>query len=281
MWKPLTLGLTAVFWTVMMALLWRAEFGSGKPLGATVPAPLVFSKILTAPDSSTLEIRNGTNRIGYCRWRPDVGQELATGARMEENDDPVEGMVRQLAYYTLDVDGNVAIPDLPQRARFMFSVKLDTNRVWQEFMLRVTVRPDVYEISAKTSEQMLRVHVDAGADQLDRKIPFADLQDPRRLLTELGGPALPLMLGIVGAPAGTNASGAGLLRSFGIKWQAHNDALMLGRNNVRAYRLNATLLERYKATFYVSPVGELLRVELPNKIVLVNDALSPLQRSHD
>src|SRR4051812_3989513 len=106
MWKPAILGLTAVFWTVMMVLLWRAEFGSGKPVGASVPAAMVFDKILTAPDSSTMEIRHGTNRIGYCRWRPDVGQEFATGARVEENEDPLEGMVRNLAYYTLDVDGN-------------------------------------------------------------------------------------------------------------------------------------------------------------------------------
>jgi hypothetical protein len=47
---------------------------------------------------------------------------------------------------------------------------------------------------------------------------------------------------------------------------------------VRAYRLKATLLDRFHATFYVSPVGEILRVELPNKIVVVNDRVSVLRR---
>jgi hypothetical protein len=62
--KRIILGLTAAFWVVMMAMLWRAEFGSGRPVGASVPPSLVFDKILTAPDFSTLEIRRGTNRVG-------------------------------------------------------------------------------------------------------------------------------------------------------------------------------------------------------------------------
>lgn len=274
--KPLVIVPITLFWVFMMMLLWRAEFGNGKPPGATVPPQLVWDKILTAPDSSTLEIRHGTNRIGYCRWRADIGQEVATGAKMLDTPDVVEGMVPNLTSYTLDIDGNVSIPDVPQRARFVLNLTLDTNRVWKHFVARVTVRPDIYEISADSTQKLARIYVDAGADKFTREIPFSELQDPRKLLLEFGGPALPLMLGIVGPPKtdGTNAL------SLPIKWEAHNDALLLGRNNIRAYRLKATLLDRYRATFYVSPVGEILRVELPDKIHLVNDVVSGL-RAHD
>ncbi len=276
--KRFILAAVTVFWLVMMAQLWRMEFGSGKPMGANIPPQLVWEKILTAPDSSTLEIRHGTNRIGYCRWRADVGQEFATGAVMTDPSEAVEGMVRNLSSYTLDVDGNLSIPNLPQRARFVFNITLDTNRVWKHFLLRVTMRPDIYEISANSTQKLLRVYVDAGADQFTRNIPFADLQDPRKLLLEFGGPALPLMLGMMGPPPGSNTNAT---PSLPIKWEAHNDALLLGRNNVRAYRLKATLLERYKAVFYVSPVGEILRVDLPNKVHLVNDVLSVLHHTND
>jgi hypothetical protein len=274
--KPLILAAVSIFWVVMMALLWRMEFGRGKPVGARVPAQLVWDKILTAPDPSTLEIRYRTNRIGYCRWRADVGQELATGAMMVDSPEPVEGMVRNLTSYSLDVDGNVSIPDVPQRARFVFTLTLDTNRVWKHFVLRITVRPDIYEISADSTQKVMRVFVDAGAEKFTREIPFADLQDPRKLLFDLGGPAMPLLLGFLGPLPSADAKDA---PGLPLKWEAYNDALLLGRTPIRAYRLRATLLERYKATFYVSMVGEILRVELPEKVVLVNDVITGLRRA--
>ena len=39
------------------------------------------------------------------------------------------------------------------------------------------------------------------------------------------------------------------------------------------------LVDRYNVTLYVSPVGEILRAELPGQIVLVNDAISGLRRA--
>jgi hypothetical protein len=274
--KRLLIAAVTIFWIVMMSLLWWTEFGRGKPVGAKVPPHVVWQKILTAPDSSTLEIRHGTNRIGYCRWRADVGQELATGMVMSDSAEP-EGMVRNLTSYTLDIDGSVAIPDVPQRARFVFNITLDTNRVWQQFHLRVTLRPDVYEVSANATQNTVRVMVDAGADKFSRDIPFADFRDPRKLLLDVGGPALPLLLGVMGPlPSVNNNSNTVALP---IRWEAHNDAMMLGKNPIRAYRLKGTLLDRYSATFYVSMVGEILRVDFPQKVSLVNDIITGLRRS--
>ena len=47
----------------------------------------------------------------------------------------------------------------------------------------------------------------------------------------------------------------------------------MGRSSVRAYRLSTRLLDRWAAVLYASPVGEVMRIELPGDIVLVNDAL--------
>ena len=48
---------------------------------------------------------------------------------------------------------------------------------------------------------------------------------------------------------------------------------MVGRTELRVYRLEARLLGRYRAVLIVSPVGEILRVELPDDLVMVNEAL--------
>jgi hypothetical protein len=235
--------------------------------------------MLTAPDHSTLEIRHGTNRLGYCHWRPDIGQERATGVKLlDEEEDPIEGMVPRLAYYTLDLDGNVTIPGFPTRIRFSAGLKLNTNFVWETFETRVRLRPDVYEVFADAAEQAVRVHVDAGGDQFDRKFRFAQFRDPQMLLRELGGPMLPAMATALGFPLSTNNVSAAAL---GMRWEARHDSVIVGHNRVRAYRLHTKLLDRYKITLFISPVGEILRAELPNNIVLVHDQLAGLHNASD
>ncbi len=271
------LGLVTVFWMVMGVFLWRAEFGSRGQPGSIVPVAMVWQKILTAPDSSQLEIRHHTNRVGFCRWRPEVGQELATGVQLVE-DEPVEGMVQGLSHYTLDFDGNLTLPDFPTRVRFSASLNLDTNRAWQKFETELTIRPDVYAIKADAVRKTVDLHVDAGGDRIDRQLRFAELQNPQKLLHELGGPMFPAMVTAMGVPLTTNQLSPA---SLGWRWEARNDSLLIGRNRVRAYRLHTRLAGRYSVTVFVSPVGEILRAELPGQIILVNDAISGLRRSEN
>jgi hypothetical protein len=261
-----------VFWLAMSVWLWRAEFGARQP--GSIPASIVWHKILTAPDTSNLEIRHHTNVIGFCHWRPDVGQEFATGAHLDE--EPLEGMVRQLAYYSLDFEGNMTLPDIPTRARFSFILRLDTNHLWQTFAAHVSIRPDVYELSANAAAQTVHLRVDAGGDRLNRTFRFAEFQNPQKLLQDFGGPMFPAIVAAMGVPLSTNKFSA---TSLGLRWDARNDALLVGKNRVRVYRLQTKLFDRYRIAFFVSPVGELLRAEFPGNIVLVNDALAGLRDS--
>jgi len=178
------------------------EFGSQSATWQRA-ASIVWQKMLTAPDSSTLEIRYKTNSIGTCRWRADVGQELATGARLSD-DDSLEGMVQQLAYYSLDLEGNMTLPNFSTRVRFSFELRLDTNRMWQTFAAHVSMRPDVYELSANSAAQTVHLRVDAGADKLDRTFRFAEFQNPQKLLQEFGGPMFPAFAAALGVPLSTN-----------------------------------------------------------------------------
>src|ERR1041384_6708911 len=198
MWSRVTFLLITIFWLVMSALLWRAEFGR-KHLGSAVPAAMVWQKILTAPDPSTLTIRYQTNQIGHCQWRPAIGQEFATGTLLTDAE-PVEGMVKRLTHYSLDLDGHVSVPGFPVRARYSLDLRFDTNRNWQTFALQITVRHDVYAVRADAASQTVTLQVQAGADQIDRTFRFADFRQPQKLLLELGGPMLPAILGTMGLP---------------------------------------------------------------------------------
>lgn len=275
MWSRIAIVVTATFWIAMMTLLWRSEFGDRRPFGASVPVATVWNRILTAPDASTLEIRRGTNQIGQCQLRADIGQAVSSLA-YDEFDESLEGMISQVTYYRLDLDGTLFLPELSHRARFGFMIKLDTNRVWQEFLLNINFRPDIYELSGNAVEQRVRIHVDAGGDKFDRSFHLSELRNPQRILTEIGGPALPLLLGMMGA--GSTTTSTNLFDAIGMKWEAENDSLLMGRSSVRVFRISTTVLGRYHANLYVSPVGEVLRAELPNNIVLLNNSVPALRR---
>ena len=102
---------------------------------------------------------------------------------------------------------------------------------------------------------------------------FADLRNPEKMLRELGVSALPAVLATLGLPLPQARPSSVAL---GLKWDARNDRLKVGNNFIRVYRLEASLFDRYKAVLFVSPVGEILRVELPDEIVMTNDALTNL-----
>ena len=59
----------------------------------------------------------------------------------------------------------------------------------------------------------------------------------------------------------------------GVPWEACRDRLMIGREAVSAYRLQTRVLDR-PVVIYVSPLGEILRVELPGAITATLDEWS-------
>src|SRR5689334_14386509 len=90
--------LITVFWLVMMVLLWRSEYIGNRGLGASVPLEVVWQKILTAPDNSSLEISHHGQKIGYCRWATIVGDDLSE-LTAKADEAPPEGMVESLSSY--------------------------------------------------------------------------------------------------------------------------------------------------------------------------------------
>jgi hypothetical protein len=268
MFHRLFFPLVALFWATMNVLLWRAEFGRRGEVGSTVSAEVVWQKILTAPDDSTMEVRWNGKRVGYCRWVANVGEELATGKVSSEDNEP-EGMVKQLAGYTIDLEGNVLAGEVPSRVRFSAHAGFATNHLWREFRVRVALRPGVWEIETKAAEEQLRLKYDDGRGATwAHAFSYDELRNPRAMAEELGGPLAVALLN----PAVPLEQPKDL--SLGLRWEARNDWLKIGHTQVRVYRLQARLFDRYQAVVLVSRVGEIMQVELPNGLLLINEALT-------
>lgn len=272
--------LVSAFFITMNVLLWRAEFGGHHQFGSAIPAEAVWEKIVTAPDNSLLTIRHHGKKVGNCHWLPSVGQERFTGKTMSE-EPPPEGMIERPSGYNIDVNGNIFVDEF-SRLRFAVELHLSTNQTWREFNIRLTLRPSVWvwELRAVAATQSLRLRMDDGQEQSEKVFAFSDLQHPDKILKELGGPLLPAILGSMGISTSMPAVGPQRV-SLGIEWQSHYDRLKVGGELMRVIRLQTRLFDRFQAAIFVSPVGEILKVELPDQIVLINEALSNLSTEDD
>lgn len=266
-----------VFFLTMNVLLWRSEFraqGEGNP----VPLAAVWERILRAPDDSDLEIFHQKRKVGHLRWAANAGETSTTNAP-SANDDLQEGMVRKVSGYTIDIlDGRLDLGEDRKRVRFTMNTTFDTNHQWLTFNLQFIQRPAALDVNASATNQTVTVAYRQGEESVARTLTFAQLRDPARLLQELAGP-VPLGLltggllgGLGGGGAGTELATLPALQklSLGLQWDSRQDWLKVGSAKLRCYRLHTRLLEKHQAVIYISRVGEILRVELPDGYVLQN-----------
>lgn len=270
------LAITAFFLT-MNVLLWRSEFraqGEGTP----VPLAVVWERILRAPDDSDLEIFHQRKKIGHLRWAANAGESSTTNAP-SVNDDLQEGMVRKVAGYTIDIlDGRLDLGEDRKRIRFTMNTTFNTNHQWQTFNFQFNQRPATLDVNASATNETLTLAFRQGEDLVSRTLTFAQLRDPAKLLQEVAGPVpLGLLTGGLLGGLGTSGPGAELAAlpalqklSLGLQWDSRQDWLKVGSAKLRCYRLHTRLLEKHQAVIYVSRVGEILRVELPDGYVLQN-----------
>ena len=268
--RRLVFFILAAFWVTMMALLWRSEFGAHRSLGSLVPVRHVWEKILTAPDASALQISHRGTNIGFCRWSASVGQDASAALNLNEEAMP-DGLIETPANYKLDLEGNISLAELGARLGFDLNLTLDALQDWQEFHARVRQRPDLYEVDGIAADKALRLRASTAGGRYDRTWKFSELQNPQTLLREIGGPLLPGLLVAMGLPVSTNALPRA---SLGLTWEARQDWLQAGRTRLRIYRLQTKLLDRFRIRVCVSPVGEILRVELPGDVLLQHETLN-------
>jgi len=258
--------LTAAFWVLMNVLLWRAEFGPHDPAGSPVPVQLVWQKILTAPDSSSLGIVRDGKKIGFCNWVTSVGEEWA---ELNDANLPASGPGKPRSY-RLRLEGNAIVAEWTNRIRFEGTLKLAANGAWQDWGGRLSLRPVVCVIHASAADQTVQVRAQADGEYFERVFTFSELQNPGPLIGEFMGPLAGRLSDGMGLPLGLPDAG---VLARGMVWEARETTLRIGEAQVRVYRLQTRLLDRYPVTLMVSRVGEILRVELPGEVVLVNDQL--------
>jgi len=256
MFARLTFLGVAAFWLTMNFLLWRLEYGS-RGGDTEVPPQLVWRKVLTAPDASSLSVYEKGERMGYCEFSSGVGQQMAT---FDEGKPPPEGFSTH-AGYQLHMAGNVCLGDFTNRIKFEGRMRFNRFHEWDELNCRITSRTAVIEISSQATNQMVHVKMSSeGATLMQRDLSFADLQNPGTVVRLIAGNALGDFLGVLDSSEVMPGR-----EDHPIEWDARRTRAKIGGEAVPIYRLETSVLG-HPIVVDVSTLGEILRIDLPDDI---------------
>ena len=246
----------AAFWLSMNFLLWRAEYGSH---GGEMPVPvdLVWRKILTAPDSSSLTIYQNGRASGFCEFSTSVEQEMA---KLDENSLPPEGLATGIGYQ-IRLSGGTSLGSITNRVKFDGRLQFSSLSEWRELSLKISSHAVTVGIHSLATNKTVALEITSEGSTELRVFSFADLQNPDKLLGTFAG------------NSGTGFFGGFELPEFpqstvlaqNLHWQANRERLMLGHEPVSVYRLETQILAN-KIVVYISTLGEIMRVELPGGI---------------
>jgi hypothetical protein len=253
---------TAAFWITMNFLLWRTEYsshGGGEP----VPVELVWRKILTAPDPSSLSIYQHAERSGFCEFSTSVETEMA---RLDEDKPPPEGLVAR-AGYQIRLNGNTSLGDFTNRLRFEGRLEFSAKRQWRELTLKLSTHTATVEIHSLATNQTVHFRITNDEGVNERDFAFADLASPGALLSTFGASFSGGLLDALDLP-GMSESQTAMAQN--LNWEAHRDRLKVGNEPVSVYRLETHVLG-YAIVIYASTLGEILRIELPDGLTATLD----------
>src|SRR5579872_6399048 len=168
----------AGFWLVMNFLLWRSQWDSRSEIGNAVPLDTVWQRILTCPDPSSLDIFDHDKKIGFCHWMASVGNSPLISQKIIQQDYAPTDADNKITGYTLSFEGNSGLVGSSNRIRFEGNISLTTNQDWQDGRLRVTVRPDTWEVRVLGASQKVILKVSEDHFSLTNTYHFSDLENP-------------------------------------------------------------------------------------------------------
>lgn len=269
MYSRILFAAIVCFWVLMNMLLWRSQSSAHSQMGSEVPANIVWDKILTAPDNSSLDIYDHDRKIGYCNWVATAGAAAQVLNQAMADDYEAEGAIPQPTGYGLNLEGNTAI-FTTNRVRFEAHLRLSTNQTWQDFSLSAKMRPTSVDVHAIAAAQKIMIKVGGYDGVWQKTLKFSDFAHPESLLAELGGMDAMGFVAAAGEPLEKQALSQA---AAGVHWDAHEDWMQFGHNKVRVYRLETEFFGQH---FYIftSRVGEILWVEAPNKLTFRNEAFN-------
>lgn len=256
----------ALFWVTMNLLLWQSEFGARDLPGSGVPPEVVWRKILTAPDSSTLNIYHRDERIGLCHWVTSVSEAAANFS-----ESPTARMAQASAGWNVEFDGKWML-SRTNYAKFNGQVRMKNERDLRELAVRLEARDWKLEVAASSPDNEIHLKADGAGLNFAQTLTFEELQNPGAVLQKLARPYLGEFAQNFSWPSAQATATSTF--SHAVKWKARSETLQIRHASLRVFRLETELWNRQKLVVVANGDGDLLKIELPDQIVLLQESLS-------
>ncbi|MBG89327.1 MAG: hypothetical protein CMO80_20860 [Verrucomicrobiales bacterium] len=274
--RHLPFAIVTIFFVVMNYKLYQKDFKQTDTIGTPIPLEMVWNRMLRSPDESFLYMFQDKRRRGSLRWSAEAVEYDIEDEREKEY--LAEGMVRNPANYIVEIrSGHLLLGQGHGTVNFDMSANFSTNNQWHTFELGLHQKPIRLQFVANSTNETLRVSWLNDDHRTEHNFTFDELKDPSMVVTRLIGP-LPLAQFAGGLLAGFGSGdnphfNAMQLMKSGIKVEAFDDRLKIGHTSLRCYRVSVTLPDQRVANIYVSRIGEILRITLPDKIEIRNARL--------
>ncbi|HON09188.1 MAG TPA: hypothetical protein PLW02_13910 [Verrucomicrobiota bacterium] len=265
----IVLIVVCIFWLVMNLVLYRYEVGDKNKYHSSVPIETVWKKVLMSPDQSSLEIFQSGRRIGNCRWIAGAGEEQMRKFLQSEEGEPTKNVIEKPNFYTIDFDGSLAIKEVKGNIRFYFFAVLPDEKSWSNVNVRVSFEKMNIIVNASSSNETVSIRIETPDNLISRRFTFAELSNPANILQSVGGPIGLLFLPELTSITKTNASATSKIN---LDYKSYYHNMTVGTTTLWVYRVEVSLFKRFTAAINISKAGEVLKVELPNNIELINEA---------
>ncbi len=269
------LVILACFWAFMGFRLWQVEY-AGKRLGAAVNIAVVWDKVLNAQDEASLAMVNEHTGevLGFLTWAPSVTRDDTVGRG------GVEGMVHTVLAYSLDIErGRIFADEVAHDLRFTFHIGFGPppSREWTDVQLMVRRKSLEQEfefnLDARATNDFLMLFLQTKDKTNEVKLLNTDLRKPGQLAAagiHLAG-AHPLIASAAALTVRNLLTKEQLEQPLKFELplpkQAHFDLLPGVRSHIKVYRVDVPLVEGMPIKVYISPFGEILRVEFPEVLI--------------
>lgn len=273
--QRLIFAILACFWAYMGYRLWQVEY-AGQSLGAAVGIEVVWDKVLNSQDEAPLSIVNERTgeALGWMMWSPTVTRD-DTDKRPE-----VEGMVHTILGYSLNIDrGRIFGDEYAADFTFSFHVGFGPNpeREWTDVRLIIKQQNETVDynmrLDAQSTNAFFSLDVENDSTTNHAEIAYVDLRKPDKLVRagmELAG-VNPLVTTGMSLAVRNLIGKMQLAKSvrFEFPWpkKAHYDQLPGVRTHIKVYRVDVPIVEGMLLKIYINPLGEILRVEVPEILI--------------
>jgi len=262
--KKFSFWFILIFWVSVNLLLWRLEFGNTFFASEVISPDQFLFKVLTSPDYSMMVIKHHGTNVGEFNWMCDI-VDAQNNLNRKLRD--IEGRIDTISSYSIRVELNLNHIEPLRNLKLGVDLNLSTNYVVNEFSAKLNLKPFSWRVSYNSAEGIFKITDLSLEKPKEFSISNNDINNPRKILETLG---ITPDIAAIFLPADLGMKINSFKRK--LEYDCSLARIKIGNTYINGFKCQIKLSENSSIRIYINKVGEIIKIELPNYIVLLNRA---------